>query len=278
MSKKKFSWIRFILKTIFWLLLLLIIAVVVAYYYLGSLVKEAINRYVPPITGTTASVEHVDLSLLQGSIEIRGLKIGNPKGFSSNNIFALGSVKVKFDPRSVLTDKIVINSVLISGTKVSAELKNLYSLDSNVSALQKNVEKYIGSSDKKAPAKTEKKSAAKDSSGKKVVIKDLKIQNTELSLGASGQTITLPLPNIHKTGIGEEKKSKSMAEIFADILDMLSIESLKGVASAATDLAKKVASGAKDLVAGGVDAVSKGASAVTDTAKGAVDGIKGLFK
>ena len=277
MSKKKFSWIRFILKTVLWLILLLVIALVAIYYYLGTLVREAVNRYVPPITGTTASVEHVDLSLLQGNIEIRGLKIGNPKGFSSNNIFALGSVKVKFDPKSVLTDKITINSVLISKTKVSAELKNLYSLDSNISTLQKNVEKYIGTSSKTSSTKPDQKQKT-NSAGKKVVIKDLKIQNSELSLGVSGQTITLPLPNIHKTGIGEDKKNKSLAEIFADILDLLSIESLKSIPGAATDLAKKVAGGAKDLVSGGVDAVTKGASAVTDTAKGAVSSIKGLFK
>ena len=277
MSKKKFSLFRFIFKALFWLILLLIIAVVAAYYYLGSLVKEAINRYVPPITGTTASVEHVDLSLLQGNIEIKGLKIGNPKGFSSNDIFSLGAIKVKFDPRSVLTDKIVINSVLISQTKVSAELQNLYSLNSNVSALQKNVEKYIGASTKKSPAKS-KQPQKTETSGKKVVIKDLKIQDSELSLGVSGQTITTPLPDIHKTGIGEGKKNKSLAEIFADILDLLSVESVKGVANSVTDLAKKGYKGAKDLVSGGINTVSQGASVVSDTAKDAVSGIKGLFK
>ena len=276
MIKKLF---RFILKCLFWLLLLLIVAVIAVYYYLGTIVKEGINRYVPPITGTTASVQDVDLSLLKGQIEIKNLQIGNPKGFSSNDIFKLGNIKVLFEPKSVLTDKIIIRSVAISGTQVSAEMKNLYSLDSNVSALQANINSYLGTEkkteEKKAPAQ---KAEAPKSDGKKVIIKDLKINNTALSLGVSGQTVTIPLPDIHKTGIGEGKKDKSVAEVFADILNMISLESVKGVADAVSDLAKQGWKGAKDLVKGGAGVVTDTAKSVTDGAKSTVDGIKGLFK
>lgn len=266
-EKKKFSFIRFIIKALLWLLLILIVALVCVYYYLGAIVKEGVNRYVPPITGTTASVGSVDLSLLKGQIEIKKLKIGNPKGYSSNNIFEVGKVLVSFEPKTVLTDKIIIKSVVISGTKVSAELKNLYSLDSNVSALQNNINKYLGTDSSKT--KDSKKDDSKD--GKKVVIKDLKIKDTSLSLGASGQTVTLPLPDIHKKGIGEDKKEKSMAQIFADILNMISLESVKGLGTAASDLAKKGWKGTKDVISGG-------AGAVTDTAKSVKDSIKGIFK
>lgn len=272
-EKKKFSLIRFIFKAILWLIVLLLILLGVGYYYLGSIVKEAINRYVPEVTGTTAVVEHVDLSLLKGHVEIKGLKIGNPKGYSSNNIFELGKIEVVFLPKSVLTDKIIVNSVLIDGTKVSAELKNLYSLDNNVSALQKNVENYLGVSDKKdTPQKTEtKQTQPKKSAGKKVIVKDLKINNTEVSVGFSGHTVAIPLPNIHKTGIGEEKKEKTIGEIIADILDLISVESVKAIATGAKDLAKQGLKDAKDLI-------SSGTSSVKENAQNALDGIKGLFK
>lgn len=283
-EKKKFSFIRFIFKAVLWLIVLLLILLGVGYYYLGSIVKEAVNRYVPEVTGTTAVVEHVDLSLLKGHVEIRGLKIGNPKGYSTNNIFELGKIEVVFLPKSVLSDKIIVNSVLIDGTKVSAELKNLYSLDNNVSALQKNVENYLGVSDKKdAPQKTEtKQTQPKKSAGKTVIVKDLKINNTEVSVGFSGHTVTIPLPNIHKTGIGEEKKEKTIGEIIADILDLISIESVKAIATGAKDLAKDIASGAKDLAKQGLkdakDILSSGSEAVKGNAKKALQDIKGLFK
>lgn len=283
-EKKKFSLIRFIFKAVLWLIVLLLILLGVGYYYLGSIVKEAVNRYVPEVTGTTAVVEHVDLSLLKGHVEIRGLKIGNPKGYSTNNIFELGKIEVVFLPKSVLSDKIIVNSVLIDGTKVSAELKNLYSLDNNVSALQKNVENYLDVSDKKdAPQKTEtKQTQPKKSAGKTVIVKDLKINNTEVSVGFSGHTVAIPLPNIHKTGIGEEKKEKTIGEIIADILDIISVESIKAVATGAKDLAKDIASGAKDLAKQGLkdakDILSSGSEAVKGNAKKALQDIKGLFK
>lgn len=274
MIKKMF---RFVFKCLLWVLFLLIIALVGIYCYLGALVREGINRYVPPITGTTASVQDVDLSLLKGRVEINNLQIGNPKGFSSNDIFKLGKIQVLFDPKSVLTDRIVIQSVLISGTQVSAEMKNLYSLDSNVSALQANINNYIGGGTPKTE-KAQQEKATPKSAGKTVVIKDLQIKETALSLGVSGQTVTILLPDIHQTGIGEGKKDKSPAEIFADVLNMISLESVKGVATAVSDLAKQGWKGAKDLMKGGANTVSDTAKSVTDTAKGTVDGIKGLFK
>ena len=155
----------------------------------------------------------------------------------------------------------------------SAELKNLYSLDNNVSALQKNVENYLGVSDKKdTPQKTEtKQTQPKKSAGKKVIVKDLKINNTEVSVGFSGHTVAIPLPNIHKTGIGEEKKEKTIGEIIADILDLISVESVKAIATGAKDLAKQGLKDAKDLI-------SSGTSSVKENAQNALDGIKGLFK
>ena len=275
-SKKKFSILRFVLKAFLVLFFILIVALITAYYYLGSIVKEAVTRFVPPITGTSAVVEHVDLSLLKGNIEIRGLKIGNPKGYSGNNIFELGKIKVVFQPKTVLSDKIVIDSIIISGTKVSAELKNLYSLDSNVGAIKKNVESYLGNQSNKSTAKTADKSQQQSDSaaGKKVVVRDLLIEKSEVSVGAAGQTIGLLLPDIHQQDIGEGKQDKSIGDIIADILDSISIESVKAVAASAKDLAKQMGKQATDLINTGTNAV-KGS---INTAKDTVNNIKGLFK
>ncbi|MBQ7413765.1 MAG: hypothetical protein IJV07_05820 [Alphaproteobacteria bacterium] len=275
-SKKKFSILRFVLKALILLFFILIVALIAAYYYLGSIVKEAVTRFVPPITGTSAVVEHVDLSLLKGNVEIRGLKIGNPKGYSENNIFELGKIKVVFQPKTVLSDKIIIDSIVISGTKVSAELKNLYSLDSNIGAIKKNVESYLGNHSNKAtaPAADKSKSKSDSSPEKKVVVRDLLIEKSEVSVGAAGQTIGLLLPDIHQQGIGEGKQNKSIGDIIADILDSISIESVKAVAASAKDLAKQGVKQATDLVNTGTDAV-KGS---VNTAKDTVNNIKGLFK
>ncbi len=265
--------LKFILKCFVYLLIILIALVVGVYFFLGTIVEKAIVNVVPQVTQTTANVDKVDLSLLSGRVEILGLKIGNPKGYSDNNIFELGKILVTFEPKSVLTDKIVVNSVEIVGTGVSAELKDLKSLDTNVSQLQKNIESYLGSSEQKnIPEKENPKTAekTKSGSGKKVVIKDLKINDTNASFGVSGKTVTIPLPDIHKTGIGEGKENKSFAEIVADILNMISWESVKATGTAVKDLTKQGISEVKNMI-------QENKASLEEKTKGAIQGLKGLF-
>ena len=157
MRKKKFSWIRFLIKCLAWLIVLITVALIGIYLYLGEIVREVISREVPPITQTTASVDKVDLSLLKGNIEVINLKIGNPKGFSSNNIFELGQIRITFHPKTFLDDTIIIDSVMIDGTAISAELKSLTNPESNISVLQQNIASYLGS-----PSKTTQKSVKSD--------------------------------------------------------------------------------------------------------------------
>lgn len=281
-KQKKGSWLKRLLKIFCAVVVLLVIGIVIAYAYLGTIVKEAVTRFVPPITGTTASVEDVDLSLLQGRIAIRGLAIGNPEGFSTNNIFELGEIQVSFDPKSVLSPKIVIQSVQISDTKVSAELKNLYSLESNIGALQKNINAYLGTEKKaaetasKTPQKQDKETAK--GAGKQVVVRDLTVRGTKISLGASGQTITLPLPNIHKTNIGEGSDKKSITEVIADILNSISLESLQAIATSVGDLLKQGLEGTKNMLGAGVDQIKDVAGSVSDGTKNAVKNLKSLFQ
>ena len=58
-----------------------------AYYLLSnldSIVKSAIEQYGSEITGTRVRVGSVKITLTEGRGTIRGLRVGNPSGFSSN--------------------------------------------------------------------------------------------------------------------------------------------------------------------------------------------------
>lgn len=270
-KNQKRSWIRGLFKGLFYLVLLCVILLIVAYIYAGEIVKKAISVAVPPVTQTTASVDGVDLSLLSGKIGVRGLAIGNPKGFSDNNIFELGDIAVTFDPKSVFTDKIVIHSVAITGTGISAEMNAKG--QTNVGVLNQNIQNYLGSSNggSKPAAATQPKEA--QGSSKKVVIHDLKINDSKLTLGVAGQTMTLVLPNIHQTNIGEGKKSKTIPEMVATILSYFSSESVKAVLNSGNELMKQSLQNAKGMLNSGKDAIKQQA----DQAKGALDNLKNLF-
>lgn len=277
-QKKKSSFLKRIFKLIMWLIIILIALVIGIYLSLGIIIKKAVSTAVPPITGTPASVENVDISLMKGHIGIEGLKVGNPKGFAEENIFELGSIMVDFDLKSVLTDKIIIKQIAIKNTKVDAEINK--SGDINLTQLQNNVNNYLGTGgDTKPETKTTEKTASKG--GKKVVIKKLNIDDTTLTLGALGQTIDIPLPDVHKTNIGEDKKKEyTLKDTVALILSYFTTDSLKAVLNSGSELAKAGLANAKAALNSGVDAAKQAGKATVDSVKNigssVTDGIKGL--
>lgn len=289
-TPKKKSWAKRIFKFFAWLIVILAILIVAVYLTLGIIVKKAVTTAVPPITGTTVDVEDIDLSLLSGHISIKGFKIGNPDGFTAPSVFELGSIVVEFEPKSILSDKIIIKKVAIDKTSAAAEINKRGEV--NVMLLQQNIENYLNKAPTTpAPEKEVNKVPAKDSgSGKKVIIKDLTINDSKLQLGVVGQVMTLNLPNIHKTGIGEEKgKSKTLPEMIATILSYFSEASLKGIANSGNQMFMQGLENTKAMLKQGREALNeqlgnvkdsaeKIGSGVKDSVKGVSDSVKGVGK
>lgn len=289
-TPKKKSWAKRIFKFFAWLIVILAILIVAVYLTLGIIVKKAVTTAVPPITGTTVDVEDIDLSLLSGHISIKGFKIGNPDGFTAPSVFELGSIVVEFEPKSILSDKIIIKKVAIDKTSAAAEINKRGEV--NVMLLQQNIENYLNKAPTTpAPEKEVNKAPAKDSgSGKKVIIKDLTINDSKLQLGVVGQVMTLNLPNIHKTGIGEEKgKSKTLPEMIATILSYFSEASLKGIANSGNQMFMQGLENTKAMLKQGREALNeqlgnvkdsaeKIGSGVKDSVKGVSDSVKGVGK
>src|SRR5581483_1102710 len=63
-----------------------------------ALVKRAIERYGPQVTGVSVKVKDVKIEPLDGSGAISGLELGNPKGFSAPHSLTLGEVRLAVDP------------------------------------------------------------------------------------------------------------------------------------------------------------------------------------
>lgn len=282
MSKEKpqkKSWLKRIFKFFAWLIVILAILIIAVYLSLGLIVKKAITTAVPPITGTTVDVDDIDLSLLGGHVSIKGFKIGNPEGFAAPSIFELGSIAVEFDPKSILTDKIIIKKVAIDKTSAAAEINKRGEV--NIMLLQQNIENYLNKTPTTpAPQKEADKAPAKDSSGgKKVVIKQLNIDNTKLQLGAIGQIVTINLPDIHKTGIGEEKgKSKTLPETIATILSYFSEASVKGIAQSGNQLFMQGLENTKAMLKQGREALNQQLDNVKDGASKISEGVKDSVK
>jgi len=231
---KKLS--KFLMYGFFGVLGIVMIGFTVFYLRLSHIIEAAIETFGPKITQTTVKVKSVNVSPFSGVGTIRGFVLGNPKGFKTESAIKFSKVRIELDPKSVLTDVIVINKVLIEAPEITWEggFGN-----SNLVKIQKNVEQFSRkfSSKKKKETSTQKKILIRD-----LVIKDAKV-NVSLTL-MGGNAIPLILPEIHLKNIGG-KDGGSVAEVSSKILRSITGSITKGISNS-PQLFKNVGAAVKE--------------------------------
>ena len=244
-------------KLVFWILLIAIVLVAIIYWNAGKLIQYFAPTAISEVTKTETTLGDVDVSLLTGRVSLNDLTVGNPAGFKDKNAFELGHISISFDPQSVLSDKIIVHNVLIKRVHLSTELNSQGK--TNISELLDNVNEFTGasSSQPEQPAAQQPAPAQKsdqDKPSKTVVIRDLKVVDSSVRAGIAGQMIEIPLPEIHQQNIGEKKK-QSIAEIVADVLGAINVESTKAVVNATKEALGKNIQAGKEAVKSLTDSI-----------------------
>jgi hypothetical protein len=103
------------------LLLLIGGAAFYVYGHLGALIKKGVESAGPPITGTDVTLATAAVSIFSGQGALRGLHIGNPKGFSDSDAFDLGKVELSVDPGSVTGPVVHVRSLIVEAPELLAE-------------------------------------------------------------------------------------------------------------------------------------------------------------
>lgn len=231
------------------IMLVLILLLVALEFSIDPIVLKAFNSAAPGALGVAATLDDARISLVRGQASLRGLQIGNPEGFKTDRLLDLGSVAVRIDNASLLSDTIVIRSIAIDGLVVTYE-KGL--LNSNLGAL---IESLSSGEEKPAAEKSEDEKSAK-----KVIIEKLTITGARMNFsvtGAMGAAIPIPLPPITLTDLGKEKEGVTVVEAIRRILTAIA-------GAAGTALA-----GSAHLIGQGIGAVGEGVWAVGEGAVGA---------
>ncbi|WP_282609463.1 hypothetical protein [Pelagibius sp. Alg239-R121] len=250
-----------------------------------SVVKAAVEKIGSDLTQTTVRLDDVKLSLTDGKGSLHGLHMTNPSGFGENDAFAFDRVAIKVDLTTLASDVIVINEVVIEKPRVLYELGEK---GTNIDTIRKNVESQQGS---------EVKSDSGDTPS--FIIKNLYLRDGTVSVGATGlldQQLSVPLPDIHLTDVGEEGAGASPADIVEQTLAAVG----GGITSAVADInldgirrgVEDAASSAGDAIEGAAEqtgetasdvgeAIGEGAEqageAIGEGAEAAGKAIKGLF-
>jgi hypothetical protein len=243
--------------------LLLVVALTMVGVYLNSMIKAGVEAVGPKITGTTVKLNAVDLSLFSGQGRLKGLVVGNPPSFQAASAFKLADAKVKVDLKTALSDKLIIEEILIDGPEITYEAgpsgSNIGKIQQNVAAFGKSV----------APTDAaESKSQKQDPTQKKVQINHFIVKNAQVNASASmlkGKALTIRLPDIQLRDIGKESGGVTVQKAAAEVLAALNKSVVQAVAGPSKFLGETV------------EAAGKAAQGLGGEAGKAVEGIKGLF-
>ncbi len=244
---------------------LLAVIIVAVIYFAGSSVlnkgiKSGVETYGPRVTQTPVTLEDVQLSILSGSGMLKGLHVGNPEGYKSENIFALGQIDLKVNTRSVFSNKIIIDHIIIKRPAMSYEKKLT---TSNLKKLLENIEQFTGpSSEPEAGTAEEEKAGTK----KQVIIKKLLIEDGTIYVGDLGIGQTIPLPRIEMENIGEGGNEMTMPEV----IDLVLSKVLQSIGPAIASAGELGGAAVDVLKTQGLDKVGQATDLVGE-------GIKGLF-
>lgn len=255
-----------VLMALFIVLLLLVAAL---HLWLGSLIKRGVEQVGPRITQTSVTLRNADISLLSGRAELEDLTIGNPKGFHTPSAFRLHNATVRLDWKSVLSDTVVIEEILIDGPEITFEGTPV---GSNLGTIRDNAKAFASAeSSEKAPTP---KRDAQQGSGKKVVIKQFTLTNPRANMlvragGVETKAQGVTLPDIRLKNIGNASGGASFHEVISTVLTSIANSAARMV----TSLDKPLEKGAQML---GESSKQVGQSTEKAASK-ALEDVKGLF-
>lgn len=249
---------------------------VVGGFYLDAVVKRGLERIGPRITGTSVSVERVNLSLVLGRGRVRGLVVGNPKGYHMPNAYYVPSARITFDPASVVQGKIIIDRMVLESPEISYEVNlsgnNLDKIKANARAFSRRQRMKGGGAGDREP----------DGELEYVQINHFIVKDPKLKVSASifrGRSMTFDMDEIHLRDIGKGSRGATVNDATSQILTS-TVRAVRKVVSTSGEALNKSArridrsETSKDLRRGGDERAAQGLKKATDLLGGAYKSVR----
>ena len=225
---------KLVVRLIILLLLLLVIAAIGVHLFLDGAVKRAVETFGPKLTKVDVKLEAVNVSLLSGSGKITGLLVGNPEGYKSPSAIRVGMASVALKPASLLSDKIVVQTINLQGPEVTFETDLT---QNNLSKILANLKETSGGGrGAKEPAPAQEGKPAK-----KLQVDDFLVTGGKIHVvvsALSGKSANVPLPEIHLKDLGKDAGGITPADLTMKAFEALEAAAVKAAASAVLDLQK----------------------------------------
>ncbi len=246
---------KIIVRILIALIALILVAALAAHFFLDGAIKRGVETFGPQITKVSVKLDSVSLSVLSGSGKIKGLVVGNPEGFKTPSAISVGTASLALQPTSLLSDKIVVKSILVEAPEITFEtdLKSV-----NLKKILANVEEASSSAAKETSPKEKETKAAK-----KLQVDDFKITGGKVHVSVNlpamaGQSATVKLPDIQLSDLGKGTEGITPAELSKLVLQVVVEKAEQEATSVVSDMLKGAKYLSKDVATNAVDKVTKG--------------------
>jgi len=229
------------------LLVLAVAGYLILHFFLGSMVTAGVNNFAPKVTQTRVELDSANISPLTGTGTLNGLVVGNPEGWSDNNLCSLGRIHVDMAPFSILGAHIIVNEIVIEAPEFNYETKLIAS---NVGDLLKNIEKALGGPG--APTAASERPI-------KFEVKRFSLRDGKVRLGVGGTAMTLPMPPIELNDLGTKEGGITPNQLVFAVMKSVT----SSIVSATTQAAGQIG--------------ATGGAATAEGVKQIGNAIKGLF-
>lgn len=237
---------------------LLAVLAVAAFMFLGTIIKAGVENAGPIITKVPVKLDAANVSIFNGSGELKGFVMGNPEGFKATESVRVGSVGMKLEPGSVMGDKVIVRSIRVEGPEITYEAAFG---GSNIGKILENIQ---------AVAASGKSSPEQSGSSKALQVDEFVITGAKLNVTASvigGKAVTLPLPEIRLANLGQGPEGITAAELSAKAFGEVVEAAAKAVAGNAVKIGGDVTDAAKNLGTEAQDRLKKASSGISDLLK-----------
>lgn len=195
-------------KRALWIMLAALLAVLVAaiLWVRGNfdfLLKRAIVHYGSAITQVDVKVDDVEIDTANGRGRIRGLVVGNPRGFRTPYAFKADDIEVVIDVASLTRDVVVVKKIAVLAPDVIYEQSDK---STNFDKLQKNINDSLGL-DQETPTGRKPR---------KLIVEDFSVRHARAqgsSAYLAGKSLEVELPDIQLRDIGKVQGGVTPAEL-----------------------------------------------------------------
>ncbi len=213
--------------------LAIVIAVVVwqLYVNLDAIVARAIEDTGSKVTGTSVTVDGVQLQLLEGKGALAGVRVANPPGFTGQSAFVLENISLSIALDSLQDNPIVIDRLVVNQPQVFLELNE--EGKSNLNVLKKNIQTYTSADGGAEPAQTEPV---------RFIIRKLVFAGGRISANTSlrpDEPVVTDLPAFEMNGLGQAQGGASGAIIAREVLQRLLEQAARAAGRVGVEAAKQ---------------------------------------